>query len=158
MTGNISKMRHIWRTLIKSKVGSVRSPFKSDIWPCINKLPIKVATEASDFGWRGNTLDGIYHIAHGFFSVWDSIQFSTFRGLLGVIRCLQSLNEICKNNLVKVQADAMNLLGIVNKGSPRLAIEHLGTRFFWVCLSHKINISVEWATSAINAFADAISK
>ena len=33
-------------------------------------------------------------------------------GLLGVIRCLQSLIEICNNNLVEVQADAMNLLGI----------------------------------------------
>ena len=67
---------------------------------CKNRLSTKVAIEASDFGLGGYTLGGISQFAHGYLSEWESIQSSTFRGLLGVIRCLQSLIELCKNNLV----------------------------------------------------------
>jgi hypothetical protein len=57
-----------------------------------------------------------------------------------------------------VQVDAMNLLGIVNRGSPRLELNTLTREFFWLCLSHKIPILVEWVPREINAFANDTSK
>ena len=135
-----------------------RLKLESDIWSCTNGLCIKVATAACDFGWGGHTLSGTSHIAHEYFSEWEAIQSSIFRELLGVIRCLQSLIEICKNKLVVVQVDAMNLLGIVNRGSPNLALNTLARELFWLCLSHKITILFELVPKEINAFADEIFK
>ncbi len=57
-----------------------------------------------------------------------------------------------------VQADVMDLLGIVNRGSPSLASNTLARELFWLCLSHKITVLVEWVPTEINAFADDISK
>ena len=108
-----------------------RLRFELDIWPCIHGLSIKVATDATDFGLGGHTLSGTSHIAHEYFSEWEAIQFSTYRELLGIIRCLQSLLTICKNKLVVVQVDAINLLGIVNRGSPKLALITLARAIFW---------------------------
>ena len=45
-----------------------RLRFESDIWPCTKELSIKVATDASDYGWGGHTLGCISHIPHEFFS------------------------------------------------------------------------------------------
>ncbi len=56
------------------------------------------------------------------------------------------------------QVDAQNLLGIVNRGSPRLPINDLARELFWFCLRHRITISVEWVPREENAFADEISK
>ena len=59
---------------------------ESDIWFCTMAISIKVAKDASDFGWGGHTLSVIPHIAHEYFSEWEAIQSSsTFRELLGVI-------------------------------------------------------------------------
>jgi hypothetical protein len=79
-----------------------RLRFESDIWPCTGGLSIKVATDAIDFGWGGHTLGGASLIAHEYFSEWEAIQSSTYRELLGVTRCLQSLIEICKGKMVVV--------------------------------------------------------
>ena len=57
-----------------------------------------------------------------------------------------------------VQVDAVNLLGIVNRGSPRLAFNTLARDFFGLCRSHKITILVKWIPREVNAFADGISK
>ena len=121
--------------LLKAKSGGF-GDHSNRYLSCKSRLSTKVAIEASDFGGGGHTLGGISQFAHGYFSEWESIQSSTFRGLLGVIRCLQSLIEICKNNLVEVQADAMNLLGIEKRGSPRLAFEYLGTQNVFSFASH----------------------
>jgi hypothetical protein len=45
-----------------------RLTFESNIWACTNGLSIKVAIDASDFGWGGHTLSGTFHIAHEYFS------------------------------------------------------------------------------------------
>ena len=86
--------------------------------------------DASDFGWGGHTLGCSTVIAHEYFSEWEAVQSSTYRELLGVTRCLQSLIEICKGKTVVVQVDAMNLLGIVNRGSPRLALDVVAREMF----------------------------
>jgi putative effector of murein hydrolase LrgA (UPF0299 family) len=51
----------------------------------------------------------------------------------------------------------MNLLGIINRGSPKLPLNILARELFWVCLLHKITISVEWAPRGSNTLADEIS-
>ena len=57
-----------------------------------------------------------------------------------------------------VQYDAMKLLGIGYRGSPKVALKTLARELFWLCLSHKLIILVEWVPREINAFADEISK
>jgi hypothetical protein len=69
-------------------------------------------------------------------------------------------SDVC-NLLLKyvvVQADAINLLGIVNRGSPKLAFNTLARKLFWLCLSHKFTILVEWVPREINFVASEISK
>jgi hypothetical protein len=53
--------------------------------------------------------------------------------------------------------DAMNLPGIVNRGSPKLAINEMARELIWFCLRHRITTSVEWVPREENAFVDAIS-
>jgi hypothetical protein len=132
--------------------------FETDIWPCTKGLSIKVATDARDFRWGGHTLGGTSYIAHEYLSEWEAIQSSAYSELLGVIICLQSLIEICKDKLVVVQIDAMSLLGIVNRGCPKLVLNTLARELFWFCLSHKIVLSIEWVPRESNTFADDISK
>ena len=103
-------------------------------------------------------MSGISYIAYEYFSEWEAIQSSTYRELLGVTRSLQSLIEICKGKMVVVQVDALNLLGIVNRGSPSLALNTLARELFWFCLSHKIVLSIEWVPRENNTLADDISK
>jgi hypothetical protein len=54
--------------------------------------------------------------------------------------------------------DAMNLLGIINRGSPKLPLKVLAQEQFWFCFLHKIIISVVWVPQESNAFADEIPK
>jgi hypothetical protein len=54
--------------------------------------------------------------------------------------------------------DAMNLLGIINRGSPKLPLNILARELFWFCLLHKITISREWVPRESNAFTDEISQ
>jgi hypothetical protein len=142
---------HFWNDLPRLR-------FESDIWPSMSGLSIKIATDASDIGWGGHTLSGITYVAHEYFSQWEAIQSSTYRELLGVNRCLQALLDKCKGKFVVLQVDAMNLLGIINRGSPKLPLNVLARELFWFCLLHKITISVEWVPRESNAFADEISK
>jgi hypothetical protein len=135
-----------------------RLTFESDIWPYSKGLSIKVATDAYGFGWGEHILGGIYNIDHEHFLERETIQSSTYCELLSVIRRLQSLIELGKAELVLVQVDALNTLGIIKKGSLKLALNTLAQELFLFCLSHKIVIFVEWVPREIHAFADEISK
>ena len=57
-----------------------------------------------------------------------------------------------------LQVDAMNLKGIINRGSGRIPLNRLAKDLFWFCDSHGITISVEWVPREENAFADELSK
>jgi hypothetical protein len=59
---------------------------------------------------------------------------------------------------VVVQVDAHNLLGIINRGSNKLAINKLARDLFWIGLVNGITLSVEWVPRGENAFADELSK
>ena len=78
----------------------------------------------------GHTLGGALVTARKYFTVEESVESSTFRELLGVLRCLQSFVHVCRGRLVVLQEDAMNLLGIINRGNPRLPLSMLARDLF----------------------------
>jgi hypothetical protein len=54
-----------------------------------------------------------------------------YRELLGVTRCLQALVEQYKGKFVVLQInDAMNLLGVINRGSHELSLNTLDRELF----------------------------
>jgi hypothetical protein len=97
-------------------------------------------------------------MAREYFTWEESVESSTFRELLGVLRCLQALVHLCIGKFVVVQVDAQNLLGIINRGSSKLAINKLARDLFWFGLVNGITLSVEWVPREENAFADELSK
>jgi len=135
-----------------------RLRFEADIWPLLLGLSIMVATDASDFAWGGHTMVGPMEIAPEYFSEWEAREFSTYRELLRVCRYLQAMVHMCEGRFVVLQVDAMNLPGIVNRGSSKLGINELARELFWFSLRHNIYPSVEWVPREENAFADDISK
>ncbi len=82
----------------------------------------------------------------------------SYRELLGVLRCLRAMLRVCAGKCVVFQVDAQNLLGIVNRGSPRLNINELARELFWLCVEQDITINVEWVPREENALADELSK
>ena len=56
------------------------------------------------------------------------------------------------------QLDANNLLGIVNRGSPRLKLNALARELFWLGLEHRITLTVKWVPREQNTLADELSK
>jgi hypothetical protein len=59
---------------------------------------------------------------------------------------------------VVLQADTQNLLGIVNRGSPRLNVNELARELFWLSVERDITIKAEWVPREENATADEFSK
>ena len=135
-----------------------RLGFETEIWPSQKGVSIKVATDASDFAWGGHTLGGPLIMAREYFTWEESVESSTFRELLGVLRCLQALVHLCIGKFVVVQVDAQNYLGIINRGSNKLAIKKVARDLFWFGLVNGITLSVEWVPREENAFADELSK
>ncbi len=117
-----------------------------------------MASDASDIGWGGHTMQGVVEHAHEYFSSEESVESSTFRELLGVFRCLQAMISLCRGKFVVFQVDAQNLLGIVNRGSMRLKLNALARELFWYRLEYQITMTVEWAPREENTLADELSK
>ncbi len=51
--------------------------------------------------------------------------------------------DLCEGNFVVFQVDAQNMLGVVNRGSPRLMLDELARDLFWFCLESRMTITVE---------------
>jgi hypothetical protein len=92
--------------------------------------------------------------AHEYFSEAESTESSTSRKLTGVLRCLQSMVHMCAGKFVVFKVNAQNLLGIVNRGSPRLKLNALARELFWFGLEHRITLAVEWVSREENTLAD----
>ena len=86
------------------------------------------------------------------------MESSTYRELLGVFKCLQAIISLCEGKFVVFQVDAKNLLGIVNRGSPRLTMNALARELFWFELEHRIILNVEWVPREENTLVDELSK
>jgi hypothetical protein len=67
-------------------------------------------------------MQGVLEDAHEYFSEAETVESSTYRELLGVLRCLHFLMHLCTDRFFVFQVDAKNLLGTVNHGSPRLKL------------------------------------
>ena len=137
-----------------------RLKIETEIWPSQKDLSIKVVTDAIDFAQGGRTLGGPLVTARKYFTQEESVESSTCRELLGVLRCLQTLVHVCIGKFVVVQVDARNLLGIIiNRGSIKLAINKLIARYlFWAGLVNGITLLVEWVPREDTAFANELSK
>jgi hypothetical protein len=138
--------------------GLPRLKFEGSIWPPMEGISIRMASDASAFGWGGHTMQGAPQYAREYFSEEECVESSTYRELLGVLRCLQSMVGLCEGKFVVFQVDARNLLGVVNRGSPRLKLNELARELFWFGLEHSITLNVEWVPREENALADELSK
>ena len=69
--------------------------------------------------------------AREYLSEEESSQSSTYRELLGVRKCLHAMVHLCEGKFVVFKVDAHNLLGVVNRGSPRFRLNKLARELFW---------------------------
>ncbi len=103
-------------------------------------------------------MQGVIEYAHEYFSKEECGTSSTHRELLGVLRCLRAMMHVYAGKFVMFQADARNLLGIVNRGSPGLGTNELARDLFWLCVERETTIKVEWVQREENALVDELSK
>ena len=103
-------------------------------------------------------MQGVTEYARAYFLIEEFWTSSTFRELLGVLRCLRAIMRVCEGKFVVFRADAQNLLGIVNSGSPRLNIHELARELFLLCVERDILLRVEWVLREENSLAVALSK
>jgi hypothetical protein len=103
-------------------------------------------------------MEGVIQYAHEYLTEEEAGTSSTYRELLGVLRCLHAVMHLCEGKFVVFQVDAENLLGIVNRGSPKLHINVVARELFWLCVKRDITLSVEWVPRELNSLADEISK
>jgi hypothetical protein len=68
--------------------GLPRLEFEGSIWPPSDGISFRLASDASDFGWGAHTLPDAMEFTHEYFSEEESVESSTYRELVGVLRCL----------------------------------------------------------------------
>ncbi len=68
--------------------------------------------------------------AHEYFSEEECVESSMYRELLGVSMCLHAMMQLCAGKIVVFQADAQNLVGLDNRGSPRLELNEMARDLF----------------------------
>ncbi len=103
-------------------------------------------------------MQGVIEYAHEYFPEEECGTSSTHRELLGVLRCLRAMLQVCAVKIAVFQLDARNLLGMVNRGSPRLNTNEMARDLFWLCVERDITIKLEWVPREDNALADEMSK
>jgi hypothetical protein len=106
-------------------------------------ISIRMASDASDLGWGGHSMEDAPQYAQEYFSEEESSQSSTYLELLGVFRCLHAMVHVCEGKFVVFEVDAQNMHGVVNRGSPRLRLNELARELFWFSLEHMITIMIE---------------
>ena len=70
-------------------------------------------------------MQGAPQYAREYFSEEECVESSTYRELLGVLRCVQSMVGLCEGKFVVFQVGAHNRLRVVNRGSPQLKLDEL---------------------------------
>ncbi len=79
--------------------GLPRTKFEGDIWPPTEGISNRMASDANNTGW-GHTVVDAPHYAREYFSEEESSQSSTYRELLGLLRCLQAMVHLCEGKFV----------------------------------------------------------
>ena len=77
--------------------------------------------------------------AREYFSGEESSQSSTYLELLGVFKCLHAMVHLCEGKFVVFHVDAQNMLGVVNRGSPRMRLKELARELFFFLLGTSDN-------------------
>jgi hypothetical protein len=134
--------------------GLPRARFVGPIWPPTEGVSIRLASDASDFGWGGHTLEGVIQYAHEYHTEEQAGTSSTYEELIGVLRCLRALMHLCEGKFVVFQVDAENLLGIVNRGSAKLHINVVVRELLWLCVERDITLSVEWVPRELHSIVN----
>ena len=75
-----------------------RLEFEGVILPPTEGVTIRMASNASDFGWH--TMQGVPEYAHEYFSEAESAESSACRGRIGVHMCLQTMVHLCAGKFV----------------------------------------------------------
>ncbi len=81
-------------------LGLPRVRFEGDIWPPTAGIFNRMASDASDFGWGGHTMEDAPQYTREYFSEEESSQSSTYREFLGVCMCLQARVHVCEEKFV----------------------------------------------------------
>ena len=89
-------------------------------------------------------MQGAPQCAHEFFSEEECVGSLTCRELLVVLRYVQSIVGLCEGKFGVFQVGAQYLLGVVNRGSPRLKLNELARELFCFGHEHGITLNVEW--------------
>ena len=63
-------------------------------------ISIRMASDANAFGWGGYNMQGAPHYAREYFSEEECVESSTYREMLGVLTCLQSMVNLCVGKFV----------------------------------------------------------
>jgi hypothetical protein len=66
--------------------------------------------------------------------------------------------HLCAGKVVVFVVDTEYLLGIVNRGSPRLKLSALAREIFWFWLEHHITLAAEWVPREENTLVGELSK
>ena len=103
-------------------------------------------------------MQGVIEYAHEDFSEEEFGTSSTYRELLSVLRSLRAMMHVCVEKFVVLQAEAQNLMGIINRGSPRLNVNELARELFWLCVERDVTFKAEWVPREENAMVDELSK
>jgi hypothetical protein len=88
-------------------------------------------------------MQGVTEYAYDYFSQEECVTSSTYRELLGVLRCLRAMMHVCGGKFGVFQVDEQNLLKIVKRGSRQLNINELARELFWLCVERGITIKAE---------------
>jgi hypothetical protein len=104
-------------------------------------------------------MQGVIAYAHEYFSEEECGTLSTHRELLGVLRCLRTMMYVCAGKFVLFQVGARNLLGIVNRVSPRLNNNEMARDLFGSAWSGKLRSrwNAEWVPREENTLVDELS-
>jgi len=117
-----------------------------------------VYSDASNTGYAGYAVDTVGGVSHGMWSENESTKSSTWRELVAVLRVLNSLSHILKNQRVKWFSDNLGVTSIVHKGSMKKDLQEIAIEIFRSCLRQSICLNVEWIPRSGNDKADYLSR
>ena len=145
--------------------GLDRLKYTQPIWlASVRSVPIQVSlfVDASESGW-GGFIDGVpSSAAHGYFSLVERLESSTWREARGVLELLRSHASAIRNKAVLLFTDNENVAryfaggGCCGSRNPLLHRQLLS--IFWLCLSLGVALSVQWIPRTQNEMADYLSK
>lgn len=117
-----------------------------------------VYSDASQSGYAGYEVQSINGIAHGQWSLLESVQSSTWRELKAVYNVILSLRGFLAHSRIKWFTDNTSVCSIVEKGSMTRELQNIAIDIFSFCTVNCISLEIEWLPRTFNQKADYLSK